>query len=321
MMQRVTIFGAGAWGTAIAQLLADNGHAITMWAKQQKIADEITLQHTNATYLPGITLPNNITATTSIDEAINGADWLVEAIPVAYLRAQFERIKKSENFSPSIPWLLLSKGIEQHSLLLPSALLDSVFEKDLPKVVLAGPTFAKDLAAGAFTATMLGSLDNALLAKAQRLLENSYFKTYQTNDILGIQVGGAIKNIIALAAGLAHGAGHGENMHAFLLTKGFAELTSIIKIYGGQAETSTTLAGLGDLILTASSVTSKNFRAGMLLGQGLTREQLLEHLPVLPEGFNTVQSVIELAKLNNAQLPLCTMVYNCLFNKAPFTIP
>lgn len=317
MNKRITILGAGAWGTAIAQLLADNGSIVTMWAKQQIIADEISLRHTNTGYLPTVTLPETVQATSNFEQAIDGADWLVEAIPVTFLREQFERVKRSVPLSKT-PWLLLSKGIEQHSLLLPSVILDTVFDADVPKAVLAGPTFAKDLAARAFTAAMLGGHDQGLLAQAKQLVENRYFKTYTTSDVLGIQVGGAIKNIIAIAAGMAQGAGHTENMHAFLLTKGFEELTTIIKLYGGQAETATSLAGLGDLILTASSTTSKNFTAGMLIGQGLTRDQLSQRIPTLPEGINTVQSVLELSKLHNVHLPLCGLVYDCLFGGASF---
>ncbi len=317
MNKKVTIFGAGAWGTAIAQLLANNGHKVTLWAHNTTIVEEINTHHTNKTYAPQTELHQNIAATADMATALQSANWLVEAIPVAHLRGIFTKLH-AINKKPQAPWLLLSKGIEQQTNLLPSKILDEVFGYNLPKAILAGPTFAKELIASAFTTAMLACEDQILLSETQQLLQCPYFKVYPTNDILGVQVGGAVKNVIALAAGLAHGNGGGENMHAFLLTQGFAELALLINLYGGQPATSTGLAGLGDLVLTASSTTSKNYRAGLLLAQGATLATLPQEMATMPEGINTVQSLHQLCTQHNLHLPLCSLVYKCVFNGDSF---
>ncbi len=319
MSKRITIFGAGAWGTAVAQLLASNGHQVTLWTRELATAVEINTLHTNKKYVPTALLHTQITATTDIEQALDSPDWLVEALPVAHLRAILTAIFQ-HSVGQDIPWLMLSKGIEQKTNLLPSALLDDVCGFSVPKVIVAGPTFAKELIVGAFTATMLASDSALLLQEAQLLLQSAYFKTYLTSDVIGVQVGGAVKNVIALAAGFAHGIGGGENMHAYLLTQGFAELAQVIEIYGGRSATSTSLAGLGDLVLTASSSISKNFRAGVLLSKGATLETLQQEIACLPEGINTVQSLHALSIQRGVTLPLCSLVYDCIFNGASFNV-
>jgi glycerol-3-phosphate dehydrogenase (NAD(P)+) len=316
MSKRVTIFGTGAWGTAIAQLFAGNGHHVMLWTREPAIAEEINTQHTNKKYVT-VALHENIRATTNLAQALEQPDWLVEAVPVVFLRSVLTLIAQCKG-TQTTPWLLLSKGIEQQTNLLPSAILDDVFGYPVPKVILAGPSFAKELVVGAFTATMLAGDDASLVQQAQQLVQSDYFKTYATTDVAGVQVGGAVKNVVALAAGFAHGCGGGENMHAFLLTQGFAELAQLITLYGGQNATSTSLAGLGDLLLTASSTTSKNFRAGVLLSQGATLVGVEEALGTLPEGINTTQSLHELSLQHGLKLPLCSLIYDCIFNGASF---
>lgn len=317
MSKRVTILGAGAWGTAIAQLLADNGHQVTLWTVEPLVADEINLKHTNNRYAPAAILPPTVRATIDIAAAVSEADWLVEAVPVAHLRQVCERIKQTR-VSHAVPWLLLSKGIEQHTLLLPHAILADVFKQPVPAAILAGPTFASDVVQRSFTAAMLAATDGKISSAAQELLQAPYFRLYPTDDAIGAQVGGAVKNVIALAAGMARGAGHHENMHAFILTRGFAELERLTLFFGGTRDTAASLAGLGDLMLTASSTTSKNFKAGMLIGQGLPFAQLDRHMPTLPEGINTAQSLNALRKKHALDLPLCAGVYACLFEGASF---
>ncbi len=318
MSKRVTIFGAGAWGTAIAQLLAGNGHDVLLWTREPVIANEINTCRTNTKYV-SLSLHPAINATTDLNQAVIHADWLVEAIPVVFLRTALSKIAHC-TVNQTKPWLLLSKGIEQQTNLLPSAILDDVFGYPVPKVILAGPSFAKELVVGAFTAAMLAAEDELLGQQAAQLVQSDYFKTYATTDVVGVQVGGAVKNVIALAAGFAQGCGGGENMHAFLLTQGFAELAELITLYGGQSMTSTSLAGLGDLLLTASSTTSKNFRAGVLLSKGATLMAVEEALGTLPEGINTTQSLHELSLQHGVKLPLCSLVYDCIFNGASFAV-
>jgi glycerol-3-phosphate dehydrogenase (NAD(P)+) len=317
MSKHVSIFGAGAWGTAIAQILAKNGHQVTLWSHNHTVAQEINAKHTNQTYAQGISLHKNIVATTVIADAMQQPDWLVEAIPVTHLRGIFTKIQAA-SAGKQTPWLLLSKGIEQQTNLLPSGILMDVFGRDIPTVVLAGPTFAKELVAEKFTAAMLAGSDLALVDEAVQMASTPYFKLYPSNDLLGVQVAGAIKNVIALAAGLAAGIGGGENMHAFILTKGFAELVTLINFYGGQVASSTSLAGLGDLVLTASSILSKNYRAGMFLAKGATLAEASKEIGTQPEGLNTLQSLNLLSKTHNVPLPLCDLVYGAIFKGESF---
>ncbi len=351
MSQRVTMLGAGAWGSAVANLMAQNGHYVTLWTHEVDVANEINQSHTNQKYLAGAHLHPTITATTDLKQALacptitattdlaealafptNTAtacfeqakptvivDWIVEAIPVLHLRSVLERVQQAAGVSAaSKNWLLLSKGLEQTTNLVPSQLLDSVFCSSIPAVVLSGPSFAKDLLHKVPTAVLLAG-DSVLGQKAQKLVNNRYLRTELVTDQLGTQLCGALKNVIALAAGMAHGAGFGDNTRAFVLTQGLAELSQLVQVLGGQQATVYGLAGVGDVVLTAGSVTSKNFRAGVLLGQGAGLAGVASAMPVAPEGFNTVHVVHDLMRQHQLTLPLFQLTYDCVARNAAFS--
>lgn len=317
MNKKITIIGAGAWGTAIALLLADNGHQVTLWAYEQEVARDIEKFHTNKKYFPNVSLPERIHATHDLKEALEHAEWVFEATPVKYLRTILMQIKDQVPSAVFAKWILLSKGIEQHTNLLPSQILEEVFSKP-SYAVLGGPTFAVEVAARMFTTATIASHHQTLAHDAASLLANGYFKPFISQDPIGVQIGGAIKNVIALAVGMAEGAGYGHNTRAYLITQGLTEMMMLAKFFGGKHETILGPAGLGDLILTCTGDLSKNLRLGKKIGGGMTLEQLLEEYTVQPEGMNTVQSLHEMIAQQHLVLPLCRGTYDCIFQGESF---
>lgn len=318
MTTKITILGAGAWGTAFATLLAHNGHRVTLWCYEQDVADAINQDHENKKYLPDIKLPENISATSSMHEALHNAALIFEAVPVMYMRQIFQQAKN--HVLPSARWVLLSKGIEQHTLMLPAQILDDVFGIAVTKAVIGGPNFAKDLSRKALTATTIASADSALVSQLETLLANNYFITKRSSDLIAVHVGGAIKNVLALATGIARGAGYKENTIAYLLTEGLAEIATLAQHLGGKRETIYGLCGLGDMIVTCTGTLSKNLHVGTLLGEGKSLEQIKGLVPVMPEGINTTASLHELMKREGLHLPICKKTYDYIFQGIPFTL-
>jgi glycerol-3-phosphate dehydrogenase (NAD(P)+) len=331
MTKRVTVLGAGAWGCAFADLLATNGMDVTLWSYEPEVASAINTTHVNHRYLDGLTLHHSITATASLDQALADPDYIFEAVPVLYLRATLERVAATN--APSAQracWVLLSKGLENETFMLPSQILDNVLGVQTRKAVIGGPNFARDLVQHALTATTLACNNQADAAELIAMLKNNFFKPYLSNDIIGVQVAGAAKNVLALAAGMAHGAGYKDNTIAFLLTQGLEEIAQLIVLLGGERQTTYSLAGLGDMLLTCTSTLSKNYRAGFLLGQGVQLNALTQHMPVIPEGINTTRSVQHLLEKHNlidatcaqsessqaASFRLFQGVYQCIFQAA-----
>lgn len=317
MHKKIVILGAGAWGTAIAHLLSDNGYHVTLWAHEPDVAQSITKKHINTRYFPDVTLSEQITATDDLVKALEHAEWIFEATPVKYLRNVLSEVKDKVPSAAFAKWVLLSKGIEQRTNLLPSQIFEELFP-NVHYAVLGGPNFAVEVAARLFTVTTIASHHEILLHDLSQLLANKYFRPYPSSDPIGVQIGGAIKNIIALAAGIAQGSGCGKNTQAFLITQGLHEMIMLAQYFGGKKETIMGPAGLGDLILTASSDLSKNFKVGKRIGQGMTLEQLQAECPVLPEGMNTVQSLHEMIMDKHLVLPLCRATYDCIFQGESF---
>ncbi|MCB9493008.1 MAG: NAD(P)-dependent glycerol-3-phosphate dehydrogenase [Epsilonproteobacteria bacterium] len=314
--KKITILGAGAWGTAIASILAHNGYEPLLWCYESVVCDQVNREQCNATYFPGFKLSQTVKATTDLSKAFAHSSWIFEAVPVKCLRSVLKQA--NEHNTPQHRWVLLSKGIEQETLALPSQILQQELGQNIPFAVLAGPNFADELAQHVVTATTVASQDQALLAQICALLKNDFFKPYLSADPIGVQVGGAIKNVLALLTGIAQTAGYKDNTTAFLLTRGLHEIGIIAQHYGGQHETVYGLSGLGDMILSSLGGLSKNLKAGRLVGQGLTIDQLGEHFPTLPEGINTVQSVHQLATKHNLDLPVCINTYHCAFQGLTF---
>lgn len=315
MHKSITMLGAGAWGTAVAHLLATNGHNVTLWCHEDQLAEEINQQHINSLYLPDVQLPKNVRATASIQEALGGAHIIFEAIPVKYLRETLEHVQPY--FDQEQLWLILSKGIEQESFLVPSQIIDDAMGCTVKKVVVCGPSFARDLVEFVPTGVVVASDDQHRAQTGARLLSNDYFSCTLSSDLLGVQLCAALKNVFALTIGIALGAQARDNTVALLLTKALAEMNQIVQMFGGNQETIYGLAGVGDLVLTCYGSLSKNFTLGKLLGQGALLQDISSE-GIFPEGINTIQSLIQLAQKKSLKLPIVQGTYDFIFNAGSF---
>lgn len=300
MELRATVLGGGAWGCAVACLLADRGYDVLIWCRETEIADEINTTHTNSMYLAGLTLHKKIKSTTDLALAAQHANLVFEAVPVAYLRSVLQAFK---TYNKNHRWVILSKGMEQHSFALPTQIIDEVL-KPVASAVLVGPTFARDLAEKQFSAAVLASTDEAFRNELMAILPTYYFTLFPSRDTIGVQVAGAIKNVLAIAVGIAKGAGCKDNTTAYLLTMGMEEMAELLAFFGGNRATMYGLAGLGDMLLTCTGSLSKNQRAGTLLGQGKSVSDVRSELKTLPEGINTAQSLAVLMEREKIFFPI-----------------
>ncbi len=314
--QSIAILGGGAWGTALATLLAEHSHQIMLWCHKQKVADAINTTHANPTYLPGAQLCGHITATSDLARTITTHEWIFVAVPVSFLRDVLEQAKPYA--TPNKTWILMCKGIEDTTFMLPTQILNHVLGYEAQSVVLAGPNFAQEVCLRQFTATLLASNQEGLANQVSHLLATIYFKSYIAQDVLGIQACSAFKNVLALMYGIAIGAGCQENTKAFLLTEGLREMGTIAAFFGGKLETVYGLAGIGDTILSCTGGLSKNVRTGIAFGQGMTLDTVQTLLPVMAEGMNTLRSLKHLMHQQNLSWPICEATYRFIFDHIPF---
>ena len=314
-MKKIAVLGEGAWGTAVATLLAHNGYAVTVWCYHADLVDVINRTRMNERYLPGIALSPLITAVGSIEDAISDAEWIFEAIPVQYLRSIIEKVKPY--YHKSQRWVVMSKGIEKNSLCLPTEIISDVLGADVQQTVFAGPSFARDLARKDITAVTIAAPDCEHAKELQHLLANDYFRPYISTDMIGVQAGAALKNVIALGIGMLDGAGYTDNAKAFMLTRGLHEMTELAVKLGGRQETMYGLSGVGDLVLTAMGSLSRNLEVGKKLGRGQSLEEILQKTGYIPEGINTVASMHALMGKYDVQLSICTGIYDVIFKGKP----
>jgi len=314
-MKKVTVLGDGAWGTAVATLLAQNGCTVLLWCHNQEVADTIKEKRVNERYLPGCTLNELIHPVTSLQEAVCGSKWVFEAVPVKFLRSVLQQTIHC--FSRDQTWIILSKGIEQETLLLPSQIIDDVFGYEPKKAVLAGPSFAQDLARKQLTAVSIAATQESTARTLQKMLANNYFRPYYSPDLIGVQVGGALKNVLALGIGVLEGAGFTDNAKALLFTRGLNEMVQCAVALGGEQETLYGLSGVGDLVLTSMGSLSRNLLVGKRIGAGDSLETILAETGYIPEGLNTVKSVHKLAQKYNVQLPIFENIYEGIFGGKP----
>jgi len=317
MNKIVTMLGGGAFGTSIATLLAENGFEVKLWCHEQEVVDCIKKDHENKNFLPGIKLNPSIKPTSDLQEAVKDSKWIFEAVPVKFLRNILNQIKDfvtdEQNF------VVLSKGIEQDTFLLPSGVIKDLFKKNTISV-MAGPNFAKEIAQKSYTGATVTSEDMQVAKELGEVLSNSYFQPYLSEDFIGVQVGGAIKNVITLAVGIAKGSGCSQNTIALLLTRGFAEIAHVSVCLGGKKETVYGLSGFGDLVLSATGSLGRNLEVGALLGQGKSLQEIEKEKRVLPEGINTVQSVYNLTEKHGWDLPICKGTYDFVFKGISFDV-
>ena len=309
-MANIGVLGAGTWGTALARMLAVNGHNVTMWSAlpQELIELKNTRKHKN---LPGCTLPESISYTPDIHEICQGRDILLFAVPSPYVRTTARACLP--HLAPFQVIVDVAKGIEAGSLMTMSHVIQSEVDSQpglqgVRVVALSGPTHAEEVALDLPTAIVASSEDMAAADKAQNIFMNPNFRVYTNNDVIGVELGGAVKNIIALGCGIACGLGYGDNARAALITRGAAEISRLAPVCGGSAGTIAGLAGIGDLIVTCTSVHSRNFRAGVLMGQGKTSEQAVAEVGMVVEGLNALPGVKALAAKYHVEMPIVNMV-------------
>jgi len=312
-VKHIAVIGGGAWGTAISTLLANNGHHVKLWCFDPENAEKIKCAQINEKYLPGIQLDEKITPVTDLKEAICGARWVFEAIPVKFLRSILERTR--DCFNQDQVWVLLSKGIEKDTLLLPSQIIDDVFSFKAQKAVISGPSFALEVARKQMTGVTIAATDYAIGQGLHKLLASDYFCSNLSTDLIGVQVGGAVKNVITLAIGILDGAGYTDNTKTFVLTRGLQEIAMLISMLDGEPETAYDFSGVGDLVLTAMGTRSRNLEVGKRIGKGKTLEQILKATGYIPEGINTAHSINQLITEKKLKLPVCQGVYQMIFEK------
>lgn len=311
MKKCIAVLGDGAWGTAVATVLAYNGHTVKLWCYSDAVSCDIVTNRCNSRYLPDIQLADSIIPVTSMTDAFADADIIFEAIPVQYMRMVLEYAKPFYN--PAQRWVVLSKGIETGTLLLPTQMLDEIFADSVTAAVVSGPSFAYELARQKPTAVVAASQDIDFANQVAELLATPYLHVSTSTDMVGVALCGAYKNVIALLAGYLEGTGMGANLQAWAITKGLREMARLVEHAGGTSETVYGLSGLGDLLLTATGQLSKNRICGTLLGNGKTLSEILAATGFVPEGINTVQSLNSYAAQKNISLPLCQTLYKVIF--------
>ena len=303
--QRVTVIGGGAWGTALANLCAHKGVKTTIWAREEAVVLSINQHHENQPYLAGVPLHKDLHATTSMEAAATDADGFLFVSPAQYARSVIPALKGAA--AANAPIALCSKGIERGTNLL----MSEVFAEEWPTAplaVLSGPSFAKDVAIGKPTAVTLACGDERIGARWANTIAAAHFRPYLSRDVIGAELGGAVKNVLAIAAGAVEGRGLGESARAALIARGFAEFQRLGVAMGAAAETMAGLSGLGDLILTANSRQSRNMSLGAALGEGKSLNDILSARNSVSEGVATAAGVVALGEKAGVDLPICKAV-------------
>lgn len=310
-MEKIAVIGAGSWGTTVAMLGAVNTPT-SLWVRRPELAEEITRTRINSQYLPDTQLPDQLQAVTSLQQAVADADLLIVAVPSHGFRQVFSEI--SPLISPTIPLLSLTKGIEQRTLAtMTEVISNQAPEHDPNRIgVLTGPNLASEVAAGQPTATVVAMADVEAARQIQRVLMGPTFRVYTNDDVIGCELGGALKNVMAIAAGMSDGLGFGDNSRATLITRALAELTRLGVELGGRPSTFAGLAGMGDLIATCISPRSRNHQVGFHLAKGRTLEEIISEMRMVAEGVKTTTSVLGLAARAGVEMPIAEHVSTVL---------
>ena len=308
-MAKVSIMGGGSWGIALAALLEKNGHKVTVWSA---LKDEVEMLRVNREHkmMPGVFLAEDILCTDDEREAVEGSDLLVMAVASSYTRRTARRISGLVSDRQKI--LNVAKGIEEDTLMT----LSEIIEQEIPQAdvaVMSGPSHAEEVGRGIPTTIVVGAKSRETAEYIQGLFMSEVFRVYVSSDILGMELGGALKNVVALAAGIADGLGYGDNTKAALITRGIAEIARLGTAMGGKYETFCGLTGIGDLIVTCASMHSRNRRAGILIGQGKTYEEAMAEVKMVVEGVYSAKAAMQLAAKYHVQLPIIEQVNQILF--------
>ncbi|MCD7818533.1 MAG: NAD(P)H-dependent glycerol-3-phosphate dehydrogenase [Lachnospiraceae bacterium] len=309
-MTKIGVIGAGSWGIALSMLLCENGNEVTLWSFLESDAELIRTNHELPSKLPGVKIPEQIQVTSDISEAVAGKEVLVLVSPSAVIRETAEKMK--DLVADGTVIVNAAKGIEENTLMT----MTDIIEEVIPQAnvaVISGPSHAEEVARSMPTTIVIGARDEATARMLQKLFMSPVFRVYISSDMIGIELGAALKNVIALAAGIADGMGYGDNAKAALITRGMVEISRLGTKMGGHFETFCGLTGIGDLIVTCASMHSRNRRAGILLGQGYTMEEAMKEVNMVVEGVYSTKSAVALARKYNVELPIIEQVNKILF--------
>ncbi len=309
-MSKVTFIGAGSFGTSLCILLGNKGITVSIWDRKEEVIHDINVNRKNDRYIKDLFIPENVTAYKDLDEALSGAEYVVLAVPSHVIREICKTL--AGKIGDDVILISIAKGIEQGTNLR----LSQVIKQELPNnriVILSGPSHAEEVAKNIPTTLVASSECMECAEKVQDLFMDKNFRIYTNDDIVGVEIGGAVKNIIALAAGVCDGIGYGDNSKAALMTRGMAEIARIGIKMGGRAETFFGLTGMGDLIVTCTSMHSRNRRAGILIGEGKTPEEAIEEVGMVVEGIKACKAFYELKEREGVSMPITDIAYKVLF--------
>ena len=312
-MSKIGVLGSGTWGTALSVLLLKNGHEVVLWSFMEEEAKKLRDERVHPS-LPGSQLPDELVITSYIASAISEASLIVMAVPSIVTRETAERIK--DIIKPDQPIVVVSKGIEENTLFVQTEIIEDVI-KDARTAVLSGPSHAEEVIKSLPTVVVAGSKDKSLALFIQETFMNPEFRVYESSDVKGIELGGSLKNVIALAAGMSDGLGYGDNAKAALITRGVHEMSALAVACGADPSTLSGLTGIGDLIVTCDSMHSRNRRAGILIGQGKTMEEATKEVKMVVEGVYSAKAALALGKKYNVTLPIMEAVNKVLFDGLP----
>jgi glycerol-3-phosphate dehydrogenase (NAD(P)+) len=311
-MAIVAVIGAGSWGTALSLALSNIGHAIHLWAYEDKVVESIRTHRENRIFLPGIQLPDGIFVTTSLSEAVQKAEFVLTVVPSHICRSLYEQLLP--DLRPEMIFVSATKGLDVESRMRMSEVIRSVVGPSFsPRLtVLSGPSFAREVARGDPTAVVVASQKPDLAQYVQKEFSSKNLRLYTSSDEVGVELGGAIKNVIALAAGVIEGLGLGNNPKAALITRGLAEMTRLACACGGRSETLAGLAGMGDLVLTCTGSLSRNRRVGVELGKGRKLPEIMQSMQEVAEGVKTTEAAVSLARRYGIEMPITQQVQRIL---------
>ena len=311
-MAKISVIGSGGWGIALTILLHKNGHNLTIWSFDKKEAEELKINRQNKTKLPNILLPEDIKVTNNLKEAVDNKDILVLAVPSKAIRSVSKSLKDIIKDNQII--VNVAKGLEEDTLKTMTDIIEEELKEKNPQVaVLSGPSHAEEVGKGIPTTCVVSAHNKELTLHLQNIFMNPSFRVYRSPDMIGVEIGGALKNVIALAAGIADGLNYGDNTKAALITRGIKEISSLGVAMGGEQSTFYGLTGLGDLIVTCASMHSRNRRAGILLGQGKTLDEAIKEVNMVVEGVYSAKSALMAAKKYNIEIPIIEQVNAVLF--------
>ncbi|MHB8880308.1 MAG: NAD(P)H-dependent glycerol-3-phosphate dehydrogenase [Thermodesulfovibrionales bacterium] len=308
-MSYIAVIGAGSWGTTLVCLLADKGYDVSFWAFEKEVAEEINTSGRNSLYLPGADLPPTLKATCDLEEAVKKSRYILNVIPTQFTRSVFKEAVRHIHEDAVI--ISASKGIEQGTLLTVSSILYEITGSR--GAVLSGPSFAKEVISKFPTAVTLASQDPEVSLLLQEIFNTNYFRVYTHTDIVGVELGGALKNVIAIASGISDGLNLGHSARAALITRGLVEITRLGEVMGADKRTFSGLSGLGDLVLTCTGPLSRNYSVGIKLGQGMKLRDIISSTRSVAEGVATAQSAFELSRKFNVEMPIVEQVYKVLY--------